>query len=117
MTSAAVAAADKIAGVAAQQRASVETVAADLSARLTEQVEDAFKAAVETGLSAHAELIGTRLNAQLEERLHLARETVASLGVLKGEMKSIGKSLAADNIKSEKTISGLDRHSILQDFQ
>ena len=77
------------------------------------QVEDAFKSAVETGVATHAELIGTRLNAQLEERLSLARETVSSLSVLKGEMKSIGKSLAAD-AEEEKTPTGLRRHSIFE---
>ena len=86
----------------------------EVSARLTQQVEDSFKSAVETGVAAHAEMIGTRLNAQLEERLNLARETVASLGVLKGEMKSIGKSLAADNVEADLSATKLPRHSILE---
>ena len=59
-------------------------------------------------------MIGTRLNAQLEERLNLARETVACLGVLKGEMKSIGKSLAADNVEADLSATKLPRHSILE---
>jgi hypothetical protein len=112
VAAAAVKAADTIASVAGQQHARVEAVASDLSARLTEQVEDAFKSAVETGVATHAELIGTRLNAQLEERLNLAKETVASLGALKGEMKSISKSLAADD-EGDLTASKLPRHSIL----
>ena len=81
VAAAAAEAADTITSVAGQQHTRVEAVASDLSARLTQQVEDSFKSAVETGVAAHAEMIGTRLNAQLEERLNLARETVASLGV------------------------------------
>ena len=95
---AAVAAADKIAGVAVQQRASVETVAADLSARLSAQVEDAFKTAVESSLITHTDLIGTRLQAQFEDRLQVARETAAGLGMLRQEMTKISASLAAESV-------------------
>ena len=98
IASAAVAAADKIAGVAAQQRASVETVAADLSARLSAQVGDAFKTAVESGLVTHTDLIGTRLQAQFEDRLQTARETAQGLLALRQEMTKISKSLAADDV-------------------
>ena len=114
---AAVAAADRIATAAAQQHARVETVASDLSARLTEQVHDAFKTAVEVGVADHAEKIGSRLNDQLEQRLNLAKETVASLSTLKTEMKSISASLAADTAEEEKTASGLARHSIMSGFK
>ena len=98
IASAAVAAADKIAGVAAQQRASVETVAADLSARLSAQVGDAFKTAVESGLVTHTDLIGTRLQAQFEDRLQTARETAQGLLALRREMTKISASLAAESV-------------------
>ena len=102
IASAAVAAADKIAGVAAQQRASVETVAADLSARLSAQVGDAFKTAVESSLVTHTDLIGTRLQAQFEDRLQVARETAAGLGMLRQEMTKISASLAAESVDMQE---------------
>ena len=81
-------------------------------------MEETFQQIATSTVETHAELIGTRLISQLEERLNLARETVASLGVLKGEMKSIGKSLQADVSSEPKTtISGLERHSILDSFK
>ena len=65
---------------------------------------------MEDAVESHADKIGSRLHQQFEDRLELARETVASLSALKVDMKSIGKSLAADAELEKK--AALPRHSI-----
>jgi hypothetical protein len=83
---------------------------------------------VEKGVSDHASLIGSRLHAQFEDRLQVARETAQGLGAIRQEMVAVSKSLAKDMatdvdvapVKSVdgdlKTPSGLLRHSILHEM-
>ena len=101
----------------AQQNTRLELVAAETARSLAEKMEEKFQHIAEGTVETHADLIGTRLNDQLEQRLNLAKETVASLSTLKTEMKSISASLAADTAEEEKTASGLARHSIMSGFK
>ena len=116
VANAAVAAADKIAVAAAQQSVRVEAVAADLGASLAEKLEVSIQSAVEKGVSDHASLIGSRLHAQFEDRLQVARETALGLGAIRQEMSAVSKSLAKD-IEGDLTPSKLPRHSILVDYK
>jgi ribonuclease E len=114
VANAAVAAADKIATAAAQQSVRVEAVAADLGASLAEKLEVSIQNAVEKGVSDHASLIGSRLHAQFEDRLQVARSTAAGLDALRQEMSAVSKSLAKD-IEGDLTPSKLPRHSIFEE--
>ena len=109
LAEAAIKAATSVAVAAAQQNTRAELVATETARSLGAKMEETFQQIATSTVETHADLIGTRLNSQLEERLNLARETVSSLGVLKGEMKSIGKSLQAEVASEQAT---LPSHSI-----
>ena len=110
VASAALRAAEAIAVAAGQQNSRLEIIATDTARSLAEKVEEKFQCIVEDAVESHADKIGSRLHKQFEDRLDLARETVASLSALKVDMKSIGKSLAADAELEKK--AALPRHSI-----
>ena len=83
---------------------------------MAEKLEVSIQSAVEKGVSDHASLIGSRLHAQFEDRLQVARSTAAGLDALRQEMSAVSKSLAKD-IEGDLTPSKLPRHSILNDFK
>ena len=113
---AAVKAASQVAIASGKMNAHVESVATDLSARLTEQVESTFKSAIESGLSMHSEMIAEKMSSAVDERLSVARSTHESLEALRVEMQTVNKSLTKE-IEGDLTPSKLPRHSILNDFK
>ena len=89
------------------------------SGELGEKLEETFTSVVAGAVEMHAEKIGARLNDQNQSRLDLAKETCASLTVLKNEMARITSDMATDvDVKrADVTPSGLARHSILVDYK
>ena len=113
---AAVKAASQVAIASGKMNAHVESVASDLAARLTEQVESTFKSAIETGLENHTLAVSEKMSAVVDERLSVARSTHESLEALRSEMAMVNKSLTKE-IEGDLTPSKLPRHSILNDFK
>ena len=113
---AAVKAASQVAIASGKMNAHVESVATDLAARLTEQVESTFKSAIEMGLENHTLAVSEKMSAVVDERLSVARSTHESLEALRSEMAMVNKSLTKE-IEGDLTPSKLPRHSILNDFK
>ena len=116
-------AAEQVALAAGAMNARVEIATSEtakkLGEKLGEKLEETFTSVVAGAVEMHAEKIGARLNDQNQSRLDLAKETCASLTVLKNEMARITSDMATDvdGKRADVTPSGLARHSILVDYK
>ena len=106
-------AAEQVAVSAGKLNANVEIATNETAKKLGEALQQTFTTVVTDACEMHADKIGARLNEQNQTRLDLARDTVASLTVLKTPAQQ-GETL--DEIMSNALISACNRGMHLQRF-
>ena len=110
-------AAEQVAVSAGKLNANVEIATNETAKKLGEALQETFASVVAGAVNEHADKIGERLSEQTERRLGVAKETLAGLTVLKGEVRRLTSDMATD-VEAKgvdrdlKTLSGLERHSI-----